>query len=92
VIRRQPTAENAEIVAAHFYRDGTAEATVKTLQMADGYAWLMPSNPAYRQIPADDAIILGKVVAIVAHRPRQAGPSPRLTRTGNVASQGLLAR
>jgi SOS-response transcriptional repressor LexA len=33
--------------------------------MADGHAWLMPSNPAYRQIPADDAIILGKVVAIV---------------------------
>ena len=32
VVRQQPAAENGEIVAAQLDRDGTAEATVKTLQ------------------------------------------------------------
>lgn len=73
VIRRQPAAENGEIVAAQFYRDGTAEATVKTLQIAGEHAWLMPSNPAYQPIPADDAVILGKVVAVVRTGPGKRG-------------------
>lgn len=73
VIRRQPAAENGEIVAAQFYRDGTAEATVKTLQIVGGHAWLMPSNPAYQPIPADDAVILGKVVAVVRTGPASGG-------------------
>ena len=65
VVRRQQVAENGEIVAAQLDRSGTAEATVKTLQRLDGHVWLMPHNPAYQPIPADDAIILGKVVAVV---------------------------
>jgi repressor LexA len=65
VIRQQPAAENGEIVAAQLGEPGTAEATVKTLQRVDGHAWLMPRNPAYQPIPADDATILGKVVTVV---------------------------
>jgi repressor LexA len=75
VVRQQQVAENGEIVAAQLDRTGTAEATVKTLQLQrlDGHVWLKPHNPAYQPIPADDATILGKVVAVV--RPAQARPS-----------------
>jgi hypothetical protein len=31
----------------------------------DGHVWLMPYNPAFQPIPADDATILGRVVAVV---------------------------
>jgi repressor LexA len=65
VIRRQPTAENDEIVAAQLDRSGTAGATVKALRRVDGHTWLIPHNPAYQPIPADDAMILGKVVAVM---------------------------
>jgi repressor LexA len=65
VVRQQQTAENGEIVAAQLERTGTAEATVKTLQRINGHVWLMPHNPAYQPIPADDATILGKIVAVV---------------------------
>jgi repressor LexA len=75
VVRQQPVAENGEIVAAQLDRAGTAEATVKTLQRLDGHAWLMPHNPGYQPIPADNATILGKVVAVV--RPAPHAPSGR---------------
>jgi len=65
VVRQQSVAEKGEIVVAQIDRGGTAEATVKTLQRVDGHVWLMPQNPAYPPIPADDATILGKVVAMV---------------------------
>jgi repressor LexA len=65
VIRQQPTAENGEVVAAQLDRSGTAEATVKTLRRVGGHMWLIPHNPAYQPIPADDAMILGKVVAVM---------------------------
>jgi len=65
VVRRQHKAENGEIVAAMLNEDWPAEATVKTLQRLGGHAWLMPHNPAYQPVPADDATILGKVVAVV---------------------------
>lgn len=61
VVRQQQQAENGEIVAAMI--DG--ETTVKTLQRNRGQAWLMPHNPAYQPIPANDAQILGKVVAVL---------------------------
>ncbi|MDI2128647.1 transcriptional repressor LexA [Yinghuangia seranimata] len=60
-VRRQPVAENGDIVAAML--DG--EATVKRLRNRDGHRWLMPHNPAYDPIPGDDATILGKVVAVM---------------------------
>ena len=61
VVRRQPVAENGEIVAAMI--DG--EATVKTLQRRDGHVWLMPQNAAFSPIPGDDAQVLGRVVTVL---------------------------
>jgi repressor LexA len=61
VVRSQPLAENGEVVAAMI--DG--EATVKTFRRRDGHVWLLPANPAYKPIPADDATVLGRVVAVL---------------------------
>jgi repressor LexA len=61
VVRRQPVAENGEIVAAMI--DG--EATVKSLRRAAGHVWLMPHNAAYEPIPGDDAQVLGRVVSVL---------------------------
>lgn len=61
VVRRQPVAENGEIVAAMI--DG--EATVKTLRRRDGRVWLDPANSAYEPIPADQAEVLGRVVSVL---------------------------
>jgi repressor LexA len=65
VVRQQQVAESGEIVAAQLDGTATKEATVKTLQRIDGHTWLMPHNPAFEPIPADQATILGKVVAVV---------------------------
>lgn len=65
VFRKQETAENGEVIAAMFDRDGVCEATVKTLHRLDGHTWLTPRNPAYPPIPADDAVILGKLTAVL---------------------------
>ena len=40
------------------------EATVKRFHWTDGHAWLLPENPAYAPIPADNATILGRVCAL----------------------------
>ena len=80
VIRKQETAENGEIVAAQFEGPAGCEATVKTLQRIGDRTWLMPHNPAYQPIPADDARILGKMVALV--RPATARPGRGRTRDG----------
>ena len=61
VVRRQPTCENGDIVAALL----DDEATVKTFKQRDGHVWLMPHNPAYAPIPGDTARILGKVVTVL---------------------------
>jgi repressor LexA len=61
VVRQQPNAEQGEIVAAMI--DG--EATVKSWRQRDGHAWLIPHNPAYSPIPADEATILGRVVTVL---------------------------
>jgi repressor LexA len=60
-VRKQPDAENGEIVVAMINDD----ATVKTLRRADGQVWLMPQNPVYEPISAEKAEILGKVVAVL---------------------------
>jgi repressor LexA len=41
------------------------EGTVKTYRKTDGRVWLMPHNPAHTPLPGDDAIIRGKVVAVL---------------------------
>jgi repressor LexA len=61
MVRSQPAAENGEIVAAMI--DG--EATVKTFRRSGGHVWLIPHNPAYTPILGDDAVILGRVVAVL---------------------------
>ena len=61
VVRRQPVAENGEIVAAMI--DG--EATVKTFKRAEGHVWLLPHNAAYAPIPGDQAQVLGRVVTVL---------------------------
>lgn len=61
VIRRQPVAENGQIVAAMI----EGEATVKVLQRKDGHTLLLPRNSEYRPIPADDAEVLGRVVTVL---------------------------
>ena len=61
VVRRQPVAENGEIVAAMI--DG--EATVKTFKRTDGHVWLLPHNAAYAPIPGDQAQVLGRVVSVL---------------------------
>jgi len=61
VVRQQPTAENGDVVAAML--DG--EATVKTFKKRDGHIWLMPHNPDYEPILGDDAVIVGKVTAVL---------------------------
>jgi repressor LexA len=61
VVRQQPTANAGEIVAAMI--DG--EATVKSYRRRDGHVWLMPANPAFDPIPGDDAVIMGRVVAVL---------------------------
>lgn len=61
IVRRQPVAENGEIIAAML--DG--EATVKVLQHRQGHITLLPRNSAYSPIPADNVEILGRVVTVL---------------------------
>jgi len=61
VVRQQPVAEKGDFVAAMI--DG--EATVKTYARRGGHTWLLPHNPAYEPIPADEAVILGRVVTVL---------------------------
>lgn len=61
VIRSQKDAQKGEIVAVMI--DG--EATVKTWSKKDGHYWLLPANDNYAPIPADEAVILGKVTAVL---------------------------
>lgn len=61
VVRRQPVAENGEIVAAMI--DG--EATVKTYKRTKDATWLLPANPAFSPIDGTHAEILGRIVAVL---------------------------
>jgi repressor LexA len=69
VVRRDSDVENGDIVAAILESEASAdadrEATVKTFKKADGHVWLIPHNPAYSPIMADDAVIIGKVVTVL---------------------------
>lgn len=61
VVRKQPTANNGEIVVA-LLED---EATVKRLSRRNGQTWLLPENDAYDPIDGNQAQVLGKVTAVV---------------------------
>jgi repressor LexA len=61
VVRRQPTADNGDIVAAMLDN----EATVKTFKRTATKVWLLPHNDAYDPIDGEHAVILGKVTAVL---------------------------
>ena len=61
VVRRQQTARSGDIVVA-LLED---EATVKRLSLRNGQVWLLPENDAYQPIDGNEAVVLGKVVAVV---------------------------
>lgn len=61
VVRQQSTADNGDIVAAML----DDEATVKVFRQRDGHTWLLPRNSAFEPIVGDDAVVLGKVVAVL---------------------------
>ena len=64
VVRPDCDVENGDIVAATI--DGVeVEGTVKTFKRSGGHVWLMPHNPAYAPILGDNAVIVGKVVAVL---------------------------
>jgi repressor LexA len=60
IIKKQNTANSGDIVAALL----TDEATLKRLKISGSKAQLMPENAAYQPIPADNASIVGKLVAL----------------------------
>lgn len=61
VVRPQNTAVNGEIVVALL----DDSATVKRFQMRGGRVLLMPENPNYEPIDGTNAVILGKVKAVI---------------------------
>ncbi|SDH21960.1 transcriptional repressor LexA [Agrococcus jejuensis] len=61
VVKQQQTAENGDIVAAML----DEEATVKVFRQRDGHTWLLPRNSAFEPILGDDAVVLGRVVAVL---------------------------
>lgn len=61
VVHQQRDAYNGEIVVALI----GDEATVKRLNRKNGEVWLMPENPDYQPIDGREAMILGKVSAVV---------------------------
>lgn len=61
IVRKQPTADNGDIVVALI---GGEDATVKTLKRENGHIMLIPENDTMSPIIADDAEILGKVVGL----------------------------
>lgn len=65
IVHCQPDAENGDIVVALL----DDEATVKRLKIENEgkKITLMPENPEFPPIPADNCIILGKVAALVRH-------------------------
>ncbi len=61
VVRKQPTANNGEIVIALIGE----EATCKRLNITRNGVWLQPENDDYEPINGNEASILGKVVAVI---------------------------
>ena len=64
VVRRQDAADNGDMVAA-LVPNMEAEATVKYFSRRGGHVQLLPDNPAFEPIDADQAQIVGKVVAVL---------------------------
>jgi repressor LexA len=67
VVRRDSDVENGDIVVAMLGSETSAgrEAAVRTFKKVDGHVWLIPHNPVYSPVMADDAVIIGKVVTVL---------------------------
>jgi repressor LexA len=61
VVRQQQNAEPGDIVAALL----DDEATVKTFSRTDGHVWLLPQNENYAPIDGENAVIMGRVTAVL---------------------------
>jgi repressor LexA len=61
VVRQQQNAEPGDIVAALL----DEEATVKTFSRTDGHVWLLPQNENYAPIDGENAVIMGRVTAVL---------------------------
>jgi repressor LexA len=61
VVRQQEVASNGDFVVALL----DDEVTVKTYMYNDGHIWLIPQNPSYAPILADNATIIGRVVTVL---------------------------
>ena len=61
VVRRQQSVSSGEIVVALL----GDEATVKRLSHRNGGVWLLPENDAFQPIDGRNALVLGKVTAVV---------------------------
>lgn len=61
IVKQQSTARNGEIVVALIGE----EATVKRLQRSNGEIWLLPENEDFDPIDGREAVILGRVTAVV---------------------------
>jgi repressor LexA len=60
IIKKQNTCNNGDIVAALL----SDEATLKRLKITSSKVMLMPENPAYEPIIAENVTIMGKLVAL----------------------------
>jgi repressor LexA len=61
VVRQRPFAESGEIVAAVIDQ----EVTIKRLKRVNKQIWLMPENLGHIPVPGNEAVILGRVVALL---------------------------
>ena len=61
LVKKQPNAENGDIVVALV----DDSATVKTFYKEDGHFRLQPENDAYDPIILTDVTILGKVIGVI---------------------------
>jgi repressor LexA len=60
IIKKQNTCNNGDIVAALL----SEEATLKRLKISGSKVMLMPENPAYEPIVAENVTIMGKLIAL----------------------------
>jgi repressor LexA len=61
VVRQQAHAQDGDVIAAML----EGEATVKRFRRSGGHDWLVPHHPDYIPVLADNATILGRVVAVL---------------------------
>jgi repressor LexA len=61
VVRAQSVADNGDIVAVMI----NGEVTVRTFKRSGDQVWLMPQNFAHTPVPGDEAVILGRVTALI---------------------------